>query len=194
MHGLIFTALKRFLTSAYGAAVWRDVGREAGVDIETFEAMSPQDPARFEALLAAAAARLDKSRDAVLEDLGTFLVFDPADEAVRRLLRFGGSDFTGFLHSLEDLPGRARLALDDLALPALDLAETGPGEFALTVAGPPEGLGHLVMGVLRAMADDYGDLALFEIERGGGVERIAVRLAARRFTPGRAFSLAQGGA
>lgn len=189
MHGLVFIALRRFLTSAYGVACWAEVCRAAGIDSEGFGPMGIYDPARLDALAGAAATRLRKPREAIMEDLGTFLVFDPDDEAIRRLLRFGGHDFVAFLHSLEDLPDRACLAVADLKLPDLTLEE-GDGEFRLDIAGAGPLLGHTVLGLLRAMADDYGDLVLLDPEEEGGtITAVHIRLAASRFAAGRAFSL-----
>ena len=126
----------------------------------------------------------------MLEDLGTYLVSHPSVEALRRLLRFGGLDFVDFLHSLEDLPGRARLAVRDLALPRMELDVLGERRFELRCIDAPEGFGHVLVGLMRAMADDYGALAVLEhLGRKGRVERIGIDVTMSGFSPGRAFNL-----
>ena len=126
-----------------------------------------------------------------LEDLGTYLVSHPNVEALRRLLRFGGVDFVDFLHSLDELSDRARLAVPDLALPPIELEAQRGDRFELRCRSMRPGFGHVMVGVLRAMADDYGALAI--IEHGGasgGEETIAVDLMLAGFTSGRDFDLA----
>jgi hypothetical protein len=131
----------------------------------------------------------------VLEDLGTYLVSHPHLEALRRLLRFGGVDFLDFLQSLDDLPGRSHMAVPDLDLPQLELIDEGGDHFTLICSGGPAGFGHVMVGILRAMADDYGALALLDhtgSERG--CERIQVHLLDHAFAQGRRFDLAAGSA
>jgi hypothetical protein len=106
-------------------------------------------------------------------------------------MRFGGATFEDYVHSIEDLPDRARLAVPDLVLPAIDLTEDGPGTFGLTIGPGLPGFGSVLVGMLRTMADDYGALALVE-HRGqaDGRERVQVGLLDRDFAAGRHFDLA----
>jgi len=191
MHGLINRSIQCFLRDTYGAPLWAIVALDARLGFETFEPMLTYDPSLTNAVIEAAARRLEKPRDAVLEDLGTYLVSHPNVEALRRLLRFGGVTFADFLHSLEDLPGRGRLALPDLNLPTLELIDHTTESLTLICRSPLRGAGHVMMGLLRAMADDYGALVLLEHRGGGeGGEVIGITLADRRFAAGRSFDLA----
>ncbi len=191
MHGLINRSLQCFLRDTYGLALWQAVAQEARLGFDSFEAMLRYDPALTEAVLTAAGTLLDRPRETLLEDLGTYLISHPNVEALRRLLRFGGASFVEFVHSLEDLPERGRLALPDLDLPALELAETEAGTFRLSVRGELPGTGHVIVGLLRAMADDYGALALLEfVGVSDGAEIVAIHLLDQSFAAGRRFDLA----
>ena len=126
--------------------------------------------------------------------MGTYLVSHPNVQALRRLLRFGGVGFTDFLQSLEDLRGRGRLALPDLELPVLDLAEHAPDRYTLRVCAPVDGAGHVMLGLLRAMADDYGALVTLDyLGSGAEGEEIAIHLLDMRFSSGRPFDLVEMG-
>lgn len=190
MHGLINRALQSFFCLTYGQQRWERVTDAAGLDFSDFEAMLIYDEELSLGVLAAACAELNRPQTEVLEDLGTFLVSHPEVEALRRLLRFGGVNYVEFLHSLDDLPDRTRLAVSDLKLPALELREHTVGQFSLTCQSGLPGFGSVMMGVLRAMADDYGALVLLEHQgRFSGHEVISITLIEIAFAEGRSFDL-----
>lgn len=190
MHGLINTAIQSFVTETYGIDTWRRITAAADLGFDQFEAMLIYNDALTDRVLQAACDLLGREVAELLEDLGTHLVSHPSLERLRRLLRFGGADYTEFLHSLDDLPGRARLAVSDLVLPGLELREHATGRFSLTCQPGLPGYGWVLMGVLRAMADDYGALVMLEHQGcRDGCEVISVTLIEAAFAAGRGFEL-----
>jgi hypothetical protein len=190
MHGLINRAIQRFVTDSYGEAQWLAAANRADIGFTDFEAMWVYDDAVTPRILAAACDVLDRQYEELMEDIGTYLVSHRNVEALRRLLRFGGVNFVDFLHSLDDLPDRARLAVADLELPELELIEDRAGTFRLRCAGKIPGCGHLFMGILRALADDYGALVLLD-HKGieGKSEIVEISLLETAFSKGRGFDL-----
>jgi len=190
VHGLINRSIQCFLCDTYGRATWGEIVAAADLGVENFEAMLSYDNVQTEAVLNAASDCLAKPRDMVLEDLGTYLVSHPNQRRLRRLLRFGGESFVDFLHSLDELPDRARLAVPDLTMPQLELNAHVAGTFTLAVTHEHPGFGNVMVGVLRAMADDYGSLALLEFQgRRGCAETIKIELLDVGFAQGRHFEL-----
>jgi len=190
MHGLINRSIQSFICDSYSIQTWKEVAAKADLDFDEFEAMLSYDNAITPRVLNAAAEVLERPRNDIMEDIGTYLVSHPSFEAVRRLLRFGGTDFDDFLHSLDDLPDRARLAVGDLDLPGLELRERAPGQFSLICEAPVAGYAHVMMGVLRVMADDYGVLALFEHTGGNNqFETLVIILVEEDYAEGRSFEL-----
>lgn len=190
MHGLINRSFQAFLGDTYGPALWSDVAAAAGIGPEGFEAMLQYDDAVTEAVVTAAQDRLAKPRDVLLEDFGAFLV---SIERLRRLLRFGGVDYLEFLHSLHELPDRARLAVDDIGLPPLELICRETNQYALVCHTDNPGYVPVFAGILRAMADDYGDFVLVDIGTGEAAGTVRVELLQTRYATGRAFDLAGPG-
>ncbi len=189
MHGLVNRSVQCFLRDTYGVARWTSVAEEAGIDPNGFEALLLYDDTLTDAMIDAAARQLGKPREALLEDVGIYLV---GLEPLRRLLRFGGVDYADFLQSLDELPDRVHLAVPDLDMPELELRTTGPGRFTLICGGEHEGFGAVFAGILRAMADDYGALALIEVGGGGAPpETVGIELLEAQFATGRRFDLAR---
>lgn len=190
MHGLINKAIQAFVTDTYGEDRWKSVMDLSGLGFVEFEAMLIYPDDQSFKVLSAMETVLERPLAEMLEDMGTFLVSNPQAEALRRLLRFGGVDYVEFLYSLDDLPDRARLAVSDLHLPALELVEQSPGRFELICAQGLPGYAHVMMGILRAMADDYGDLVF--LEHSGmreDADIITITHVESQFAEGRAFSL-----
>jgi len=190
MHGLINCGIQRFVTDSYGDAKWREVALHARLPFTDFEAMWVYDDALTPQVLESVCEVLNRPYDDLLEDIGTYLVSHANVQALRRLLRFGGVTFVDFLHSLDYLPDRARLAVSNLELPRLELFEVTDERYSLHCCSVNVGWGFMFMGVLRAMADDYGVLAYLE-HKGvqDGCEVLEITLLETDFAAGREFDL-----
>lgn len=196
MFGLVNRAIQSFVEDSYSPKHWDDVARLAGLETRDFEGMLTYPDAVTDRVLTACGKVLGKRDEALLEDLGTYLVTHPHMEVVRRLLRYGGGEFEEFLLSLDELNDRVRIAIPDLEMPELTLRDRGNGRFSLFVGAQRTGYGALLLGLVQAMADDYGALVLMELkaepsdmEAG---EHIEVELLEAAFSQGRSFDLAAG--
>lgn len=193
MHGLINRSVQCFLQDTYGRQAWSEIAEAADLGFDSFEALLIYDDALTDQVLKAAAQWLGKPVETILEDLGTYLVSHPNVEALRRLLRFGGETFAEFLHSLDELQDRSWLAVPDLELPELDIRDHEGGVFTLYCKQGNRGFGHVLVGVLRAMADDYGTLVLLDhLGCKSDVEEISIQVLETSFSEGRTFNLAVG--
>lgn len=190
MHGLFNRAIQRFLTGTYGPDLWEEIIRRADLESPEFEALLLYEDRVTQDVLSAAADRLGKPSEDILEDLGTYLISNPSSDTVRRLLRFGGADFTGFLWSLHDLPDRARLAMPDLDLPEFSLTQTSDTAYSLECRTRCPEFCHVTLGALRAMADDYGALVgLDSVLKPGYGATITVSVYQAAYHEGREFML-----
>ena len=196
MYGLLLRSVQAYLRATFGVAAWARVLRATGRSPDGFEPMLPYDAEVLTSIVAACADELGRAPDVILEDVGTFLVANPDHQSLRRLLRFGGATFLEFLHSLEELPDRARLALPDLELPEITITETGPGQYRLACGCSFPQLFPVAVGALRAMADEYGALVLIDPDLNcspdsGAVGALSVQLLEAAHGEGRRFDLAQ---
>jgi hypothetical protein len=200
MHGLVSKAFQSFLSDTFGEPAWQAVLHRSGlwdsVGPEGFDPLHVYGPEVGPAILSAAAAELGRPGEQLLEDMGIYLVSNPRTERLRRLLRFGGLTFTEVLGSLDDLPGRARLAVPDLDLPEIALDPAGDGRFVLTFRDCMPGFAQVMMGILRTLADDYGALVVIEAAEPAQAlppasdERLVLVVHDPDFHAGRAFDLA----
>lgn len=195
MHGLVNRAIQCFVQDTYGLAAWRAICATAGAEETNFEAMLIYEASLTESLLAAGERALARPREVLLEDIGTYLISHPELTSPRRLMRFSGAGFLDFLHSLDELPDRIRLAIPDLSFPAIELADEPDGGYSLTCGAWFDGFGYVLAGVLRAMADEYGALVTIEVSprEADGRETLHIEVHHEAFAPGRAESLSLAG-
>ncbi len=190
MHGLINKAIQSFVCETYGRKTWLRVTEAAGLGFVDFEAMLIYDQDLSNKVLDVVCSELKRPREEFLEDLGTYLVSHPNTEGLRRLLRFGGANYVDFLHSLDDLADRARLAVSDLNLPTLELTAVSLSEFTLRCHTGLPGYSSVLIGILRTMADDYGALVMLSHDgHRNETDQISVTLIEHAFAKGRRFEL-----
>lgn len=192
MHGLIYRSFENFIRNSYGPAIWSGLMAVLDTGFDGFEPMFHYDNDLIGRIVDLAADRLGQRPEDLLEDFGTYLVADPSAERVRRLLRFGGVDYEDFILSLEELHGRTRLAVPDLALPEIEVEDTGAGAYRVTCRHSHEGAVHILRGLLRALADDYGALVVIDPgQPGDPPATLRLQLLERAFGQDRGFALAQ---
>ena len=187
MDALMLRSLQCYVIGTFGAARWQAVCAKAGLVVGTFEPMLHYEPGTADQIAQVAAEVLGRPAETIWEDVGTHLVTNPDREGVRRLLRFGGVTFADFLHSLEELPGRARLALPDLDMPDVTLVEVGGDRFEVTCRSHLRATQRVLVGLLTAMADDYGALCVID---AGEDDRTTVAILDPRHAKARRFDLA----
>ncbi len=78
-------------------------------------------------------------------------------------------------------------------MPDLTLLDKDGESFSLVVEGDVPDFGHLLVGMLRAMADDYGALAVLEYT-GSHLSRetVAITVVHTDFAQAKGFALAEG--
>jgi hypothetical protein len=167
MDALLLRSLQTYVLETFGSARWQHICTLAGQASLTFEPMLQYESGLADRVADFAAKVLERPVEAIWEDVGIYLVANPEREGVRRLLRFGGVSFDDFLHSLEELPGRAWLALPDLEMPEFQLFEVGHDRYELHCRSHLRAVQRVLTGVLTAMADDYGALCLIDAEAEG---------------------------
>lgn len=193
MYGLIHRALQCFAQDNYGDDLWSAVVAEAGLPFHEFEAMLVYPDTYLDGVMGALSNQLDRTPLQVSEDVGAYLVTHKRMETVRRLLRFGGTTYEEFVLSLDDLHDRVKLALPDLDLPRLEVEAHSHTSLSVVLESSRQGFGAVLLGMMRAMADDYGTLVVLDLGgalRGGEVlEVVTVELFEVDFAVGREFGL-----
>ncbi len=197
MHGTIFKSIEGFVLDRYGPAAWSRIVTNAGLPFDRFEALRIYDDDTIVCLCDAVTEEVGCGTFALIEDVGHWICTHPPLEDLRRLIRFTGATFEEMVYGLDELRERARLALPDLVLPEFQVRPLGKETHEVLSRFPRPGGSAMATGVLRAMADDYGVLAMIEPARrevidGMWEERITIHIYEAEYQAPREFEL--GGA
>jgi len=136
---------------------------------------------------------LNKPNADLLEDMGTYLVVHRNQDGFRRLLRFGGADFRDFLFSLNEFNARIDLIMPDLNLPQINVVCGAKNQISIRLAPSWSEFTYLCIGILHAMADDYGALISLAHIADTGSAVIQITLIDDRFAVAHGFKLAARG-
>lgn len=165
MHGMINRGLQSYICNIHGVDVWEETCEQAKLPFYNFEFMLTYDDRVTEDLISSFGGIVGRERDEILEDFGVYMVSDDALSTVRRLLKFGGGNYVEFLQSLDFVYDRAKLAIPGLDIPVMRLATHGSGRFTLYARFQKRDFGVTLLGLLRALADDYNTLVSIEHSR-----------------------------
>jgi len=191
MLGLINKAIENFAIDTYGKRFWNSFTRRHLNGEFTFEPLLEYEHALTFRLIDWLAEARSKTSADIMEDIGTFLVSQRNGEALRRLLRFGGANFVEFIFSLDELNERSEIALKDLNLPQLSVERINQNSVSVRVDQSWPGFEHVMAGILRSLADDYGALVFINVlPPEGSSAYLVLELIQHHFTEGRKFSLA----
>ncbi len=189
MHGMVHKGISVFVTESFGAAEWDGLCQVLGIDVDPASATQLNDFVATQ-ILFNLAERTNRPKREVMEDYGMFLMTADVTSGIRRLMRFGGADFVEYIDSLEELPGRIRLAIDDFVLPPLTVTQESDTKYKVWVETKMGAFTFVLIGMFRAMADDYGTLC--EIKHDKRTEKgdmISIEIFDLGFDKGRDFSL-----
>ncbi len=192
MHGMINRAFQGFLVDTYGRDTWDEVRSVAQLRFPDFEAMLRYEDKVTLDCFKAATDVLHKHPNALLEDLGTFLITHEPYAPLKRLLRFGGSTLSEFILSLDELADRGRMAMPDIEMPEIEVTQGAEASFRIKAEWALPGVGPILLGALRAMADDYGALATLSLDGFDGArECIRIDVFDMAHSEGNAFVLGE---
>ena len=189
MLGVMNKAIEAFVCQRYGEKLWADLLIDLSLPGYEFEAMLTYEDGITYDLIDRLAKRQSKMHQDVLEDIGGYLVAEDSQASIRRLLRFGGATFEDFL--LSHLNDRVALALDILEMPMIRVLPLSAEKIHMRVAPKWHRFSDVLVGLLRALADDYGALVFMDrLADTDQTECIEVILIDHHHTAGTSFELA----
>jgi hypothetical protein len=162
MYGLVNQSVRHLVVGTFGTDAWARIAVRAGVQEDTFLAMSPYPDEITYNLLAAASEVLDKPAEEILETFGEFWVDYAAEQGYAELLSLMGDDLPSFLHALDDMHDRLRLSFPELNPPSIWCTDVSESSLRVHYASDRPGLTPFMAGLLRGTARRFGETVRVE--------------------------------
>jgi len=173
MYGLVNKSMQDLVTERFGAGTWMRIRRAAGVDHEAFVSMQAYPDTVTYALVQAASRELDIPVPNLLEAFGEHWVHDTGRQGYGDLMRLAGKSFVEFLQELDNMHGRVAVAFPALTPPSFECTDVAPGQVRLHYHSTRDGLGPMVVGLIRGLAGVFGLTGLVvkhEVRRSDGAD------------------------
>lgn len=178
MYGMINQAVKHLVVERFGANTWGKIRAAAGVEDDAFLAMEQYPDELTYRLVQVSSEILEIPATEVLEAFGAHWIEYTSEAGYGELLDGAGANLEECLHNLDQLHTRVRLGMPHLAPPSFEVENDGGGVFLLHYFSHREGLAHLVVGLVRGLAERLGEqIEIEQIEsRANGDENDTFRI------------------
>jgi hypothetical protein len=160
MYGLINKSLKTMILDAKGERVWAAILKKSGVPVDSFVSMRRYDDAVTYALVGAASEVLGESAEKCLEIFGHYWATVTAPQAYGVLLDSTGSSLMEFLVNVNGLHDRITSTFIGYEPPYFIVDAEGK-KVSLRYESRREGLTPFVIGVVKGLAERFGNTLLF---------------------------------
>ena len=183
MYGLVNTAVRDLIVGEHGVEVWERVCERAGLTMTQFVAMENYPDSVTYGLVGAASEILGAPPEALLEAFGQYWMKYTAEQGYGGALEFAGSNLQEFLGNLDEMHARISLTFPELVPPSFELEVHDDGEWELHYHSERAGLAPMVVGLLRGLAERFGESVRIEHvapEGDGGHDRFRIHVAQAR--------------
>lgn len=159
MLGVFNSGFQSFVQHVFGHDLWEKIKQDLPVPDAGFETMLNYPDELTQGMISKACDLTGRSAEDLLEDFGTYLISSEGPRSIRTLLVVGASDYQAFIDRLPDLAQRMKLALRTNTLPSIGVEQLTPERTRITCTGLSMPLRFVFLGILRALADHFAELA-----------------------------------
>ncbi|MDQ7826181.1 MAG: heme NO-binding domain-containing protein [Candidatus Eremiobacteraeota bacterium] len=163
-------AIEDLITRDHGEAMWEQVRKKAGLEVEAFISTESYPDEMTYNLVGAASAELSMPPGDVLRAFGRHWVLRTAAESYRDLMESTGRSLGEFLDNLPDLHARVSLLFPDLKPPRFIVSDRREQSLHLHYFSGRRGLAPFVEGLLQGLAERFGteiELRALALKDGG---------------------------
>ena len=158
MYGLVKQGLEHMVCARHGEEAWSAIKRDAGIDIEMFIGMHVYPDEMAFALFRSASTVLGISLAELLRSFGAYWLTFTAHAGHDHLLDMAGSSLAEFLENLDTMHSVLVEGFPEMKAPTFTCDQISSTEFDLHYHSERRGLAPMVIGLVSALAERFGDV------------------------------------
>ena len=155
MYGLVNQGLQDYVSSVGGDALWREVRKAAGVEMEVFVSANTYSDAMTFELVGAASRVLEMPTDELLREFGKHWILYTARRGYGAIFDTMGRTLAEFLGNLDMMHTRLSLSMPELRPPSFVCEPLEGDRIRIEYRSDREGLAPMVVGLLEGLAEMY---------------------------------------
>jgi guanylate cyclase soluble subunit beta len=164
MYGLIHRSVRDMVLAQYGEDRWNRILKAANAGDEHFMSMQSYDDSVVLALIGGACKELGQEPAALLEGFGRHWIADTAKKTYANLMKSYGDNLWDFLENLDFMHDRISTTFPSFRPPAFELERISDHEALLHYVSTRQGLTPFVVGLLKGLAVEFGEVVDIEIK------------------------------
>ena len=156
MLGIVNQAVEDMARSLGGEPLWRRIAEGAGLDpdVGLLRMEAYPDQLTFD-LVASASSVTGLDPQQILEEFGKHWILYTAENGYGQLLSSAGQTLKTFLTNLNLLHGKVESLMPNTRCPRFTSEEVGPKSMRVTYRSHRQGLGSLVIGLLKGLGERF---------------------------------------
>lgn len=177
MYGLVNIAIEKLVISEMGEKAWEDVCESIGLkDFPGFMALKNYPDELTYELVGAVSEKSGIKPEKILEMFGYYWVDYTKKEGYTDYLYLGGDSFSSFLQNLNKLHVKVKQVFPELRPPKFSVENINDNKIGLIYKSEREGLHHMVIGLLKGLADYFNDKIAIDTKILDGEVRFEIEI------------------
>ena len=157
MYGMIHKSVRDMVVMKFGEECWQKICSEAGVSDEHFLSMESYPDEVVYDIVGAATKILELTPEQVLDAFGEHFVTVTLNKNYQNMLKTYGKNSFELLENLNHLHTTIKTTFSDYKPPMFSVEHVADDKIDLTYQSIRSGLTPFVHGLLRGMAEFYGE-------------------------------------
>ena len=157
MYGLVNQAIERMICEFHSEELWEDIKADADIDIEMFIGMDLYPDDITYRLFASSCKLSGQTMPEFLQTFGVYWLTFTAHAGHDHLLDMAGSSLAEFLENLDTIHSVLVEGFPEMKAPTFTYDQVSAIEFDLHYYSERSGLAPMVMGLVSALAERFGE-------------------------------------
>lgn len=156
MYGMIHRAARQMLTEQFGATVWHEIEKSAGVSEDHFISGASYEDRITLSIIDATSSVTGTGVADLLRNLGRYWIKFAGESAFASVMKMAGDNLPAFISNLNRMHGAIQSSMPNAILPEFALVRHDTNGLSVRYDSERSGLESFVAGLLEGLLNRFG--------------------------------------